>query len=282
MSRRENNLGLNDRLTLTCMSPKKVIRRGLQSSNMEYKKIIAVTGLPGLYELLSSKTDGAIVRSLDDKTTRFVSSRIHNFSHLESIEVYTVRDNVNLADVLKAMEASAENLPDDKDNSSLKAYFSKVYPDLDFDRVYSSDLKKMVKWFAVLRSNNIEITFPEKKEEGEEGDAQGAKAEDVKDEASEHKTRKVDEGKGAKTVKVEEKEKKAVKVEKAPTGGKAKAEPVAEKPKVKKAEEKKSEEKKVGEKKTSEKKTAEKKKVDTGKKAPAAKKSQPATKKKSK
>lgn len=139
---------------------------------MEYNKIIAVTGLPGLYELLSSKSDGAIVRSLDDKTTRFVASRVHNFSHLESIEVYTVRDNVNLADVLKAMEASAEKLPDEKDNAALKTYFSKVYPDLDFDRVYSSDLKKMVKWFTVLRSNNIEIKLSEPEEAVESADAE--------------------------------------------------------------------------------------------------------------
>jgi len=124
---------------------------------MEYNKIIAVTGLPGLYELVSSKTDGAIVRSLDDKSTRFVSSRIHNFSHLESIEVYTVRDNVNLVDILKAMDGHAEKLPDDKDNAALKKYFQKVYPDLDFERVYSSDLKKMVKWFSVLKKNHIEF-----------------------------------------------------------------------------------------------------------------------------
>jgi hypothetical protein len=137
---------------------------------MEYNKIIAVTGLPGLYELISSKSDGAIVRSLDDKSTRFVSSRIHNFSHLESIEIYTVRDNVNLVDILKAMEASDAKMPDDKDNSSLKTYFSKVYPDLDFDRVYSSDLKKMVKWFTVLKNNNIEIKLSEApaEEEAEE------------------------------------------------------------------------------------------------------------------
>jgi hypothetical protein len=89
---------------------------------------------------------------------------------LESIEVYTVRDNVNLVDVLKAMEASAEKLPDEKDNAALKSYFSKVYPDLDFDRVYSSDLKKMVKWFHVLRSNNIEIKLSEPKEAVEEAD----------------------------------------------------------------------------------------------------------------
>jgi len=66
---------------------------------MDYSKLVAVTGLPGLFELINSKTDGAIVRSLDDRTTRFVSSRVHQFSHLESIEVYTVRDNVNLVDV---------------------------------------------------------------------------------------------------------------------------------------------------------------------------------------
>jgi hypothetical protein len=128
---------------------------------MEYNKIIAVTGLPGLYELLSSKTDGAIVRSLDDKSTKFVSSRIHNFSHLESIEIFTVQDNVNLVDVLKAMESSGEKLPDEKDAGGLKKYFSKVYPDMDFERVYSSDLKKMVKWFSVLKANQVEIKLSE-------------------------------------------------------------------------------------------------------------------------
>jgi hypothetical protein len=140
---------------------------------MEYNKIIAVTGMPGLYELLSSKTDGAIVRSLDDKTTKFVSSRVHNFSHLESIEIYTVRENVNLVDILKAMESSGEKLPDDKDSSALKTYFSKVYPDLDFDRVYSSDLKKMVKWYSVLKNNHIEIKLsePPAEEEPEEEEA---------------------------------------------------------------------------------------------------------------
>jgi len=135
--------------------------------SMEYNKVIAVTGLPGLYELISSKSDGAIVRSLDDKATRFVSSRIHNFSHLESIEIYTVRENVNLVDVLNAMESSSEKLPDEKDNAALKNYFTKVYPDLDFARVYSSDLKKMVKWFSVLKANDIEIKLTEPAEEVE-------------------------------------------------------------------------------------------------------------------
>jgi len=124
---------------------------------MEYSKIIAVTGMPGLYELLTSKSDGAIVRSLEDKNTKFVSSRIHNFSHLESIEVFTIRENVNLVDIFHAMEKGDQKAPDGKNSGDLKKYFEKVYPGLDFERVYTSDLKKMVKWYEVLKGNNIEI-----------------------------------------------------------------------------------------------------------------------------
>ena len=131
---------------------------------MEYSKLISVTGLGGLFELVASKTDGAIVRSLDDLSTKFVSSRQHSFSHLESIEVYTVRDNVNLVDVLNAMDASKESLPAEKDPAAIKAYFQKVYPDLDFDRVYASDMKKMVKWYAILKKNSIEIKLREEEE----------------------------------------------------------------------------------------------------------------------
>ncbi len=138
---------------------------------MEYSKLISVTGLPGLFELVGSKTDGAIVKSLDDKTTRFVSSRVHNFSHLESIEVYTVRDNVNLTEVFQAMGKSKEALPSDKDTAAVKAYFQKVYPDMDFSRVYSSDMKKMVKWYSIIKENNIDPTLSETEEEEEENKA---------------------------------------------------------------------------------------------------------------
>jgi hypothetical protein len=123
---------------------------------MEYSRIIGVTGLPGLYELVSSKSDGALVRSLEDSTTKFVSSRIHNLSHLESIEVYTTGENVNLVDVFNAMKNSGQPLPDVKDNKALKKYFETVYPNLDFDRVYSSDMKKMVKWFELLEKTGVE------------------------------------------------------------------------------------------------------------------------------
>ena len=132
---------------------------------MEYAKIIAITGLPGLYEMVSTKGDGAIVRSLDDQSTRFVSGRVHNFTHLESIEVYTERENVNLVEVLNAMKSSDEKLPNEKDNSALQSYFAKVYPTLDFERVYTSDMKKIVKWFDVLERNKVELKLREAEEE---------------------------------------------------------------------------------------------------------------------
>jgi Domain of unknown function (DUF6852)/Domain of unknown function (DUF5606) len=128
---------------------------------MEYNRIIAVTGLTGLFELVSSKTDGAIVRSLDDKTTKFVSSRVHNFSHLESIEIFTVRDNTNLVNVFQAMDKSSEKLPDGKDAAEIRAYFEKVYPDMDFSRVYASDMKKMTKWFEILKKSEVAFKLSE-------------------------------------------------------------------------------------------------------------------------
>ncbi|MFO0414148.1 MAG: DUF5606 domain-containing protein [Bacteroidota bacterium] len=133
---------------------------------MEYSKLISVAGLPGLYELVSTKSDGAIVRSLQDGSTRFASTRQHQFSQLENIEIYTQRDNVNLAEVLKAMQANSVPLPDEKDAKAIKSYFEQVYPDLDFERVYISDMKKMVKWLGIIQSKGIEIVVSE--QEGEE------------------------------------------------------------------------------------------------------------------
>lgn len=126
---------------------------------MEYNKLVSVTGLSGLYELISSKADGGIVRSLEDNTTKFVSNRKHSFSQLEGIEIFTTKeDNVNLIDMFKAMKASKEKMPDAKaDNKEVKAYFEKINPDMDFERVYSSDMKKMLKWLEIIDRNKIEI-----------------------------------------------------------------------------------------------------------------------------
>ncbi len=155
---------------------------------MEYSKLVAVTGLPGLFELISSKTDGAIVRSLEDKSTRFVSSRVHNFSHLESIEIYTVQDNVNLVEVLKAMDSAGVKLPDEKDAAAIKKYFEKVYPDMDFERVYASDMKKMVKWLSQLQKNKVELKLSEVPEEEEAEEVAAPEEAPAAEEAPKKKT----------------------------------------------------------------------------------------------
>ncbi|TMI69637.1 MAG: hypothetical protein E6H09_19595 [Bacteroidetes bacterium] len=201
---------------------------------MEYSKLVAVTGLPGLYELINSKTDGAIVRSLDDNSTKFASSRIHNFSHLESIEVFTTGENVNLVEIFQAMQKAKDAVPDTKDNNSVKKYFEKVYPDLDFERVYPSDLKKMIKWFDVLKKNEIELKLsePPAEEEPEEEKEElvvksegptrketkpakaAAKKEEVKEEKPKKKEAKAEEKKPAKKTaakKTEEKKEKPAK-----------------------------------------------------------------------
>jgi Domain of unknown function (DUF5606) len=201
---------------------------------MEYSKIIAVSGLPGLYELINSKNDGAIIRSLEDNSTRFAASRVHNFSHLESIEVYTTGENVNLVDIFNAIDKAGNSLPDNKDNAAVKKYFEKVYPDLDFEKVYGSDLKKMVKWYEVLKKNNVEIKLSEPPEEEETAEEEikeelvvvaDAPKKAIKKAAP---VEKVKEGKPAKEVKEEPKKKAAAKPKKAetekPKATKAKAE----------------------------------------------------------
>jgi len=124
--------------------------------------------MPGLFELIAAKTDGAIVRPLEEKTNKFVSNRLNQYTQVANIEVFTIRDNVNLVEVFQAMQASTEALPSDKDPKAIKAYFEKVYPDMDFDRVYASDMKKMVKWFVQLKAAGIEMVIPANEEVNED------------------------------------------------------------------------------------------------------------------
>lgn len=124
---------------------------------MDYREIVAVTGIGGLYQLVTSKGDGAIVRSLADGKTVFVSARKHQVTPIESIEIYTTGDNVRLHEVLQKMkDAEAETpLPGTKDQKEVAQYFSTVFPEYDRDRVYPSDLKKLVKWYGLLKSADL-------------------------------------------------------------------------------------------------------------------------------
>ncbi len=115
---------------------------------MRYNELVAISGLSGLYQLLSTKSDGAIVKNLDDNTTKFVAARSHNVTPLDSIEVYTEADNVRLWDVFMSMKKNEQALEgfdlSKADNKGLRAKFGEVFPEFDKERVYVSDMKKMM------------------------------------------------------------------------------------------------------------------------------------------
>lgn len=189
---------------------------------MEYREIVAVTGLSGLYQLLTTKSDGAVVRSVADKTTKFISARQHNVTPLESIEVYTTGDNVRLHNVFQKMQENEAHTPlvDPKtaDNNAIKGYFKSIFPEFDEERVYVSDMKKMLKWYEILKGNDL-LHF-EKEEAPAEEAQQEAPAQEIA--AEEEKPAKKAKAKKeaapeAETVTAEEEKpaKKAVKKKKA-------------------------------------------------------------------
>lgn len=192
---------------------------------MEYKEIVSVTGEAGLFQLLSSKSDGAIVRSLDGKVTKFIPSRNHNFTPLESIEVFTTGENVMLADVFKAMKDSedAHSVPDaNTDNKTIKGYFQQIFPSLDEERVYQSDMKKMLKWYPQLKNADL-LKFDEEKageEKAEEAkEAVGKESNEKSNKEIKEKEEKPEKTKGKKAAaKKIELEKKAPSAKDKPSG----------------------------------------------------------------
>ena len=136
---------------------------------------------------MTTKSDGAIVRNVADKSTKFISARQHNVTPLDSIEVYTTGDNVRLHFVFQKMqEHEAKISPNDvkvNDNSAIKSYFKSIFPEFDEERVYVSDMKKMLKWYELLKGNDL-LRFEEEQEEGAE---EVPAAEAAKEEAAEEK-----------------------------------------------------------------------------------------------
>lgn len=126
---------------------------------MKYKDIVSVTGLSGLYQLLTTKSDGAIVRSIGDKAIKFISARQHNVTPLESIEVYTIGDNVRLQylfEQLRELEKTAPLIDLKKaTKQEITEYFRTLLPDFDEDKVYVSDMKKIIKWYDLLKTNDL-------------------------------------------------------------------------------------------------------------------------------
>lgn len=126
---------------------------------MKFEEIISISGMPGLYKSVSSRGDGLIVTSLADEKTGFVSARTHGVTLLDNISVYKKMDEmVPLKNILNSMfENEAKNpLPKtDAKPEALRSYFEKILPDHDEEKVHTSDIKKMIKWYSVLRDKNV-------------------------------------------------------------------------------------------------------------------------------
>jgi len=133
---------------------------------MDYSKLAHISGKPGLFEILNQRQDGLIVKSLLDKKSNFVSSRIHQFTLLDNISIYTEEDSVPLIDVFEKMIAVKETDPapgPKEDQTILKTYFEKILPTYDKDQVHISDIKKVVKWYGMLAETDLEQMIEEKK-----------------------------------------------------------------------------------------------------------------------
>lgn len=119
---------------------------------MEFNKIIAVTGKPGLFEVVSQTKTGIIVESLTDKK-RIPILSTHNVSLLENIAIFTYNEEVPLLTVFKSIyekEAGKETISHKESGAKLTSFFSEILPEYDQERVYTSNIKKIIQWYNAL------------------------------------------------------------------------------------------------------------------------------------
>lgn len=144
---------------------------------MNIDKILAISGKPGLYELKLQTRTGFVAESLLDGKKVTVGLR-SNVSLLSEISMYTDSGEKPLVEVLRAIAAKEDEgvAPSAKeDNNTLLAYFGEVVPDFDRDRVYVSDIKKVLNWYNLLQSKGlVSKEEPKAEEAGAEAVAEAA------------------------------------------------------------------------------------------------------------
>ncbi len=127
---------------------------------MSLEKIISVTGKPGLYKIIAQSKGGIIVESLIDKK-RFPINAMHNVSVLDNIAIYTYEEEVPLKFVLKTIsekEEGKESISHKESNKNLEVYFSEILPNYDDERVYPSNIKKVLQWYNLLVKNDFDFS----------------------------------------------------------------------------------------------------------------------------
>lgn len=129
---------------------------------MQLSEIASVSGKPGLYKVVKPSKTGVILESLDEKKTRIVAAINNKVSMLHEISIYTNnKEGVTpLEDVLKKIKAEYGHdlgIDTNADGVELKAFLKSVLPDFDEERVYSSDIKKLVKWYSIIINHVPEV-----------------------------------------------------------------------------------------------------------------------------
>ena len=125
---------------------------------MNLEKYIAVSGLPGIFELVATRNNGLLVADMDTKKTKFYTMRKHQFTPMGSVAIYTYGDAVAIVDVFKAMSEQKSENPIPETNIPAPAlfdYFEKILPEFDRDRVFISDIKKVIKWYNFLEVRKV-------------------------------------------------------------------------------------------------------------------------------
>lgn len=124
---------------------------------MNLKEIVSIAGKSGLFKIISQTKNGVIVESLLDgkRFPAFVHDRM---SSLEEISVFTTGEDRPLKEIFIAIrekENSGKAIDSKSDNNTLKKYFAEVVPDFDQERVYVSDIKKIIAWYNQLQQHNL-------------------------------------------------------------------------------------------------------------------------------
>lgn len=125
---------------------------------MGLDKILSISGKPGLYKIVTQTRNGIIAESLIDK--KRISVNVHNnISVLSEIAVYTLSEELPLFKVFeKIMEKEdkqATSVSHKDGKEALEEYFFGILPDYDEDRVYASDIKKIIQWYNLLQGNDM-------------------------------------------------------------------------------------------------------------------------------
>ena len=151
---------------------------------MDLSKILSISGKSGLFQVVSQLKNAVLVESLLDKK-RFPAFTHEKISSLEEIAVFTATEEKPLKEILKAIYDKLEGKPalDAKsDNKLLQAFFLEVVPDYDSERVYISDIRKIISWYNLFLEHQL-LDFTEKEEEKSGEDKSEEKKEEIAEEA---------------------------------------------------------------------------------------------------